>query len=259
LFQDLNIAEFAPILRSRYFTLCGFGVEIGGGKREILFQDLDMVGFLVWFRAGAARLRSRYFTLRGFWVGCGMDGDIVRIPEDCPFLPRVAGDFPARVLRGIDARANPRDFVEAALRCAQAKWRAGLPGQAVLMLNRVFGLSDAPFGAADDETTPYRAMFWVLRCGADNGYLGNPRRHFQHLATRMPQVPGRERRVWRAWACWHLARLANPDWEADAEQLLAEGVFEPGEESIQRGLVDWGLPGEAGLWGDVVAGGGCGI
>lgn len=171
--------------------------------------------------------------------------------EDCPFLPEVEGDYPAGLLGRVDAVAESGQFVAVAMRCAQAKWRAGLPAQAVLMLNRVFGMPGEPFTAASEETTPYRAMFWILRHGEARGFLGNPRRHFQHLATRMPQVPGRERRVWRAWACWHLARLADPAWTADERQLANEGIREPTPSEIRQGLAKWGLPGEARLWDGV--------
>jgi hypothetical protein len=78
---------------------------------------------------------------------------------------------------------------------------------------------------------PYRALVWILETAAsgDHGYLGNPVRHFQHLASRM-SGPRAEIRAWRAWLCFHLAEksLGCPGFPRDGGQLAREGLWIPG-------------------------------
>jgi hypothetical protein len=94
---------------------------------------------------------------------------------------------------------------------------------------------------------PYRAIGWILRHGETVGFLGNPRRHFQHLATRMSGGET-ERRIARAWACWELARRVNPAWEADERQIASEGIVEPSLAEVTADLERHGLPGELDEW-----------
>jgi hypothetical protein len=136
-------------------------------------------------------------------------------------------------------------FFRQALRCAQSRWLEGLPAQALLMLNRAMG-AKFPAGEAAGPM-PYRAVGWILRHGEAAGFLGNPRRHFQHLATRMSGGET-ERRIARAWACWELARRVNPAWEADVRQIEEEGIVEPPFEQVAAGLERHGLPGEVDEW-----------
>lgn len=113
------------------------------------------------------------------------------------------------------------------------------------MLNRAMG---AKFSSGSVvEPMPYRAVGWILRHGEAVGFLGNPRRHFQHLATRMSGGET-ERRIARAWACWELARRINPVWEADERQMEKEGIVEPSFERVAANLESHGLPGEAEEW-----------
>jgi hypothetical protein len=149
-------------------------------------------------------------------------------------------------------RQGPRDgrFYRLALCCAQSKWLEGLPAQALLMLNRALGArleieKDATALAADP--LPYRAVAWILKQGDANGFIGNPRRHFQHLASRM-SGHDMERRAARAWACWGLAKVVNPDWPADTEQIERESLVEPTLETVTNDLARHGLPGEVEEW-----------
>ncbi len=171
--------------------------------------------------------------------------------QPCPHLPDIGSSrFPASALGAF--REGPRggDFYELALRCAQSRWLEGLPAQALLMLNRAMG---ARLDAAIDHDLlmrhplPYRAVGWILRHGGAGGFLGNPRRHFQHLATRMSGHDP-ERRTARAWACWELARRVNPDWPPDLDQLESESLTEPCLEQIEHDLSTHGLRGEVGEW-----------
>lgn len=167
-------------------------------------------------------------------------------PTPCPYLPSIEGGRHAAASLG-EFRHGERGaaFFQQALRCAQSRWLEGLPAQALLMLNRAMGAKFPPDSAAGPM--PYRAVGWILRHGEAVGFLGNPRRHFQHLATRMSGGET-ERRIARAWACWELARRINPAWESDARQIAEEGIVEPTAEWIEAELRRHGLPGEVDEW-----------
>ncbi|MCB1231971.1 MAG: hypothetical protein KDN19_17005 [Verrucomicrobiae bacterium] len=140
------------------------------------------------------------------------------------------------------------EFYLQAQRCAQSLWRQGFPAQALLQINRALGaklFGDEPI--LDSWPLPYRAAVWVMRHRREEQFIGNPRRHYQHLATRMVE-PRKAQRSWRAWACWYLACGIFPDYPADEKQLLEEGVIEPTREAILRGLIDFGIAGEVAVW-----------
>lgn len=172
------------------------------------------------------------------------------MPPPCPHLPDVgAARHPASALAAF--RDGPRggDFYRQALLCAQSRWVEGLPAQALLMLNRAMGaqLVGEDQAVLAEWPVPYRAVRWILRHGPGIGFLGNPRRHYQHLATRMSGHDP-ERRAARAWACWELARIENPEWEADLIQISREGIVEPCPGQVSDALQAHGLPGEWDEW-----------
>ena len=78
------------------------------------------------------------------------------------------------------------DFYERALECAQSLWLQGLPAQALLLINRALG-ADLRAGEPVLERwrLPYEAAAWVMLHRDEGQFIGNPRRHYQHLATRM--------------------------------------------------------------------------
>ena len=170
----------------------------------------------------------------------------------CPFLP-----LPDQVLTAasLAAHGDSRgpDFYLTALHYAQSLWLEGYPARALLLVNRALGCD---FTGGEAVLTvwplPYRAVVWLLRHHLPEQFIGNPRRHWQHLATRM-SGPRAELRAWRAWACWRLACLTLPDLPADEEQIASEGVSEPAEEEIAAQLTQRGLPGEAALWREALA------
>ena len=140
-------------------------------------------------------------------------------------------------------------FYQDALRFAHSQWRGGKPAQAILQLDKAWG-ADLPDGP-DDRTlpaAPYMALAWILKTAAagKHGYLGNPVRHFQHLASRM-SGPRAEIRAWRAWFCMHLAeRLLPPcGFPRDGRQLAREGLFVPSIGCSLAHLARAGWPGEA--------------
>ena len=83
--------------------------------------------------------------------------------------------------------------------------------------------------------SPYRALLWIMETASngDFGYLGNPVRHFQHLASRM-SGPRAEIRSWRAWFCFHLAeQVLNPaEFPRDGEQIAREGLWIPSKSRV---------------------------
>ena len=131
------------------------------------------------------------------------------------------------------------DFYLDALRYAQSQWVSGKPAQAILQLNKAWMADlcgDHPI--LDAYPLPYRALVWILENASarDCGYLGNPVRHFQHLATRV-RGPRAKSRCWRAWLCFHLAeQILDPAvYTRDGKQIAREGIWIP---TFQRALYE---------------------
>lgn len=170
-----------------------------------------------------------------------------RLREACPWLPQPEGGLSAAVMAECGPDRGAR-FYHAALNYAQNLWREGFPARAVLLLNRAMGCAlSGHEPVLQAWPIPYMAAAWILKHHRQDDFIGNPRRHWQHLATRMVE-PRRELRTWRAWACWHMACVAMPHLPADALQLSRESLIEPTPEAIESALEDLGLPGEAALW-----------
>jgi hypothetical protein len=152
-----------------------------------------------------------------------------RCVESCPHLPPYPAGKP--ITHGLDRGA---DFYRDALVFAQGHWLAGKPAQAILQLNKAFSADLREDDRVLEEWPwPYAALEWMLGKAADGscGFLGNPVRHFQHLATRM-SGPRREIRIRRAWKCFHIARrvLAGRGvFPLDGRQIAREGIFIPSE------------------------------
>ena len=147
------------------------------------------------------------------------------INEPCPFLPEID-----RVWRATDVTAFGDErgaaFYHASLCYAQSQWRKGVPAQAMLQINR--SLACCLKMSEMSQPLGYKPMAWLIANRREGQFIGNPVRHFQHLATRMVE-PWKELRTWRAWACWYLARAMLPaaDFPADMVQIRDEGVVEP--------------------------------
>lgn len=165
----------------------------------------------------------------------------------CPCLPEQEAPLRAECLAALGT-SRGADFYIAALHYAQSQWREGLPARAILSLNRAMGCDLAP-DAPELRAwpLPYKAVAWILTNYRQEDFIGNPRRHWQHLATRMVG-PRAELRTWRAWACWYMACIALPHLPSDDLQLDREGIIEPTLSKIQNALERLGLPGESSLW-----------
>lgn len=154
----------------------------------------------------------------------------------CPWLPEVTETHDFTITRRHGALRGVA-FYQDALRYAQSQWISGKPAQTLLQLDKAW-MADLPDGdpVLRNHPPPYRALAWILRQAADGncGYLGNPVRHFQHLASRM-SGPRAEIRSWRAWLCMHLAERVLPrtGFPRDGRQLAREGLWIP---SLQRSL-----------------------
>lgn len=168
--------------------------------------------------------------------------------DGCPYLPAVEEVLTAEETRR-HGRSFDAEFYRSALRYAQSLWREGKPAQALLQLNKAF-LADleGTEPVLSEWPLPYAAKSWILVHCPPGEFLGNPVRHYQHLATRM-SGPRSELREWRAWACFHLAAdlLPTAEFPCDERQLVREGTLVPSWTRVLGELERLGLPGESSL------------
>jgi hypothetical protein len=149
----------------------------------------------------------------------------IRDREACPFLPhvgKVMSPSDTRIIRDLDDQSS---YYLSALTCAQSLWLQGKPAQSLLQLNHALAVKLS----ADDQVLaqwplPYQAIVWILSRRHEEGFMGNPVRHYQHLASRMSE-PNKELRAWRAWACFHLAQGILPADEFPVDQRQIEREF----------------------------------
>jgi len=136
------------------------------------------------------------------------------------------------------------EFYVAALTYAQHLWQRNLAARALLAADRAL-LSElhGDESILAEWPLPYRALRWFMTHASADALVGNPRVHYQHLAGRLGEPRAPQRRA-RAWAAWHLARLAHPEWLGDAKHA----VCEPDLHEIAANLLQHGLPGEVAMW-----------
>lgn len=169
----------------------------------------------------------------------------------CPHLPLPAEPLTHLIMAPFRKDRGP-DFYKTALTYAGSLWLQGLPARSLLLINRALSADlQGDEAILDTRPLPYAAVRWILENRPDEEahFIGNPRRHYQHLATRM--VPPRKtQRTWRAWACWALAAQVLPEDQhpGDTLQIEKEGVVEPTIAAIGEALETHGLPGERLLW-----------
>jgi hypothetical protein len=165
----------------------------------------------------------------------------------CPWLPIPAEPLDSRATRRFGPDRGP-GFYLAVLNYGQSLWLQGYPARALLLVNRSLGADlDGSEPVLKEWHLPYMAAAWIMQHRAEDQFIGNPRRHYQHLASRMV-APRKALRTWRAWACWFIACRIFPDYPSDEEQIAEEGVVEPGFDEIFEHLDALGIPGEATLW-----------
>jgi len=173
------------------------------------------------------------------------------VVTDCPYLPVAFPPVTYREVRALGSERGHR-FYLLALQYAQELWRQGLPAQSLLLINRALGADLPESGEIQAiHPLPYAAAAWIMSHRREEQFIGNPRRHYQHLASRMVE-PRKELRTWRAWACWHLACLIYPDCPADEKQIAEEGLVEPTVLEIGAKLDALGAKGERAIWEQAV-------
>lgn len=166
----------------------------------------------------------------------------------CPGLPPVDGRIDAEITRRHGTHRGP-GFYHDALAYAQSHWLNGHPAQAILQMNKAWMADLAPGDPILSRfPPPYCALAWILTRSADEsrGFLGNPVRHFQHLASRM-SGPRAAQRTARAWVCHHLARalLEPARFPCDGHQIAREGLWIPSRQRALNDLAALGWPAEA--------------
>lgn len=163
----------------------------------------------------------------------------------CPLLPEVSGPCGPGITKALENRG--REYYHACLCYAQSLWCEGKPAQAILQLNKAFmaDLGEDPL-ILRTWPPPYAVLVWILRNRAEGTFVGNPVRHFQHLATRVVGVR-KEIRSWRAWACFHLSRRVLPaaEFPLDREQVAKESLEIPEWEEVMDRIAGEGWEGEA--------------
>lgn len=173
--------------------------------------------------------------------------DVAAVNPACPHLPQVSQRLDYTITRR-HAGDRGAGFALDALRYAQSLWQEGKPAQAVLQIDKAWLCGPETGGEFRGcGADPYRALAWIVRHAADGtrGFLGNPVRHFQHLATRV-RGPHRELRAWRAWYCLHLAEAELPaaGFPRDGRQIAREGIWIPRRKRCLAELAARGWPGE---------------
>ncbi len=145
-----------------------------------------------------------------------------------PYLPPITRVYEAAELNAFGKDRGPA-FYQTALHYSQSLWQSGFPAKSILLMNRALS---APLAASEpilqQWPLPYKALAWLLIHRPADQFIGNPRRHWQHLASRMVE-PNKNLRTWRSWATWYLAKEILPEAEfpADTEQIREEGLVEP--------------------------------
>lgn len=167
----------------------------------------------------------------------------------CPYLPLVTEVIRPSAPRQIREAGSDEDYYLAALSCAQSLWLEGKPAQSLLQLNHALSIHLPPEASVlTDWPLPYQAKIWLFDNRSDAGFLGNPVRHYQHLATRVSGAR-RELRSWRAWACFHLATRSLPDQDfpRDFHQIESEELRLPTWDEVIEQLSLQGSHAEAQL------------
>lgn len=146
----------------------------------------------------------------------------------CPYLPSVTAVVRPSSLKSLKQGGDPLAYFHATLECAQSLWLCGLPAQSLLQLNFSLSLS-----LSDEVTLPYDAIHWIISQHQQEGFIANPVRHYQHLASRM-SGKNPELRTLRAWLCFHLAETILPreDFPRDLEQISKEELVIPCVEKL---------------------------
>ncbi len=158
-----------------------------------------------------------------------------RFKNECPYLPKVGKVYKASALIDHKATIKGEALLHYRLCYAQSCLNGEKPAQAILQLNHALALPlrQNAFSRAGVlvKQNPYYALKWILETHQTrDGFMGNPVRHFQHLATRMPAGrPLGHLRVQRAWVCYWLSKKLLPEniYPSDKRQIKQETLAIP--------------------------------
>ncbi|MFC4994579.1 hypothetical protein [Rubritalea tangerina] len=148
----------------------------------------------------------------------------------CPTLPQVSSSLPINHTRQHRNECSEQ-FYLSCLELAQSLWLSHKPAQAILQLDKAMMATLGP----DNPTLtqyplPYAAILWIVEHSEAEGFIGNPVRHFQHLASRMNwKQPNPRLRIARAWTCFHLIEryFPNRTFTRDLRQIEKEKLVIP--------------------------------
>jgi GNAT superfamily N-acetyltransferase len=180
--------------------------------------------------------------------------------EPCPYLPLPNRRFTHDDIHALGADRGEQ-FYSTAMGYAQTLWLEGYPAKSLLLVNRALScvLPHVPLnapGSAESgyRAAPYHAKAWIMHQRPAGRFIGNPHRHYQHLATRMV-TPHKELRTWRAWACWYLAKelLPESEYPPDPQQVRDERVVKPTRVLIAEQLARWSPSDDLAAWEDALA------
>lgn len=158
----------------------------------------------------------------------------------CPHLPQIDAPLPITHTRK-HRQACGTDYFLACLELAHSLWRCSSPAQAILQLDKSF-MAETQHSHSD----VYKAIIWIIQNAPAKQFLGNPVRHFQHLASRMNMhQPNAELRIWRAWACLHITeKFSTISHPRDQEQIRKEGLTIPTVEQVLENITSLADPEE---------------
>lgn len=165
----------------------------------------------------------------------------------CPYLPTIDRVWRARDLQEF-REGRDSGYYRATLHYAQSLLGEGKPAQALLQITKSLSVDLSSDAILRDLPPAYAAKRWIFEnCSQGDSFLGNPVRHYQHLATRM-SGPLSEVRSWRAWGCFHLAERVLPELPRDHAQISAEQLQIPGLEEVLLQIGERGWPEEASVF-----------
>jgi len=171
-----------------------------------------------------------------------------------PLLPAITRGHEAAEVNAF-GKDRGAGFYEVCHLYAQTLWQQGFPAKCILALNRALSCTlTLDEQVMSSHPLPYRALAWILIHRPADQFFGNPRRHWQHLATRMVE-PNKKLRTWRAWACWYLAKEILPELEfpPDLEQIRKESVREPLKAEIADHLARLSPADDLARWEEALA------
>ncbi len=113
------------------------------------------------------------------------------MPTPCPFLPSCGRPLSWRDLNAHRDGQGP-ELYRLCLEYAQQLWLDGLPARALLAVDRaLYCAVPTEAEVLREYPMPYRTVGWMVSQPAE-GFTGNARVHYQHLADRVRRTGGNQ-------------------------------------------------------------------